>query len=327
MKRSSRKVPSRSSLEAAAWITRLGQSDRTPGVDAALEEWLAQHPEHRRNFEAGSELWEQATRIPLTRLANLGSPRETRRPRFVFRLALASCLLTGLMAIFVLIYQRSNKIATDVGQQLATVLEDGTRVTLNTNSRLTVQFDERTRRVILEAGEALFEVAQNKSRPFVVRAGGREVIALGTQFVVRHDAGRAYTAVTLVEGKVSIAPIDIAPIISELDLPTATILEPGERVTFDQEQKVQIDRPPLEKVISWKRGQIAFERTPLAEAVAEVNRYSTRKIELADSELANLPISGLFRTGDQENFVLALTSMYPLQAQERGSVTVIVRAP
>lgn len=327
MKRASGKIPSKSSLEAAAWIARLGQADRTPAVDAALNEWLAQHPEHRKNFETGSEIWEQASRIPLTRLANLGPPREVRRPRLVFRLALAGCLLAGVLAIFALVYQRSNKIATGIGQQLATVLEDGTRVTLNTNSRLTVQFDERTRRVILESGEALFEVAQNKARPFVVRAGGREVIALGTQFVVRHDAGQAYTAVTLVEGKVSIVPVDAASLPLEIDPSLATILEPGERITFDQGRKAEVDRPPLEKVISWKRGQIAFERTPLAQAIAEVNRYSTRRIELADRGLSDLPVSGLFRTGDQENFVLALTSMYPIRAEERGDAIVISRNP
>ncbi len=96
-------------------------------------------------------------------------------------------------------------VRTSVGEQRVMTLEDGTRVVLNTATRISVQYDRSARRVRLESGEALFEVAKRPEWPFVVTVGERQVTALGTSFVVRRDAELA--AVTLVEGKVVITPV------------------------------------------------------------------------------------------------------------------------
>src|SRR5690606_28626324 len=96
-------------------------------------------------------------------------------------------------------------VRTGVGEQRTVTLEDGSRVSLNTATRLSLHFDRGVRRVRLQSGEALFEVARDPGRPFVVESGDRQVRALGTAFIVRRDAGRI--AVTLMEGSVEVAPV------------------------------------------------------------------------------------------------------------------------
>ena len=103
-----------------------------------------------------------------------------------------------------LVYLRSDAVVTGVGEQRTLTLEDGTRIQLNTDTRAVVRYDERLRRVELEKGEAMFEVARRPDWPFVVTAGDRQIRALGTAFVVRREA--EVLAVTLVEGKVTVTP-------------------------------------------------------------------------------------------------------------------------
>jgi transmembrane sensor len=316
-----RAAPSVQNLEAAAWIARLQREDRTPAVDAACQEWLNADPRNRAAFEAANKMWEHASTLPISISARVGRARRKPQAAKFWRVAVACSMLAGLALIGAWAYQqRSGILETSTGQQLVLPLQDGSRVTLNTDTTLKLQFTAHERRVVLESGEALFEVAPSAARPFIVRAGEREVTALGTQFLVRYD--ETQTAVTLVEGKVSVEAVSTT---AASDPPRAAslILHPGERLTFDALHRAAVDRPTLDKVIAWKRGQVAFENTPLATAIEEMNRYSPHKLSLAGSAAADLPVSGLFRTGDSDNFVLALTSLYPLRVVERDGRTVI----
>jgi transmembrane sensor len=192
-------------------------------------------------------------------------------------------------------------------------LEDGSRLTLNTDTRLRVRFDKGVRRIELDSGEALFEVAKDSHRAFVVQAGDREITALGTEFLVRYD--ETQTAVTLLEGKVRVDVANKAP----------TLLQPGERMTMAGQHAPIVDRPTIEIVTAWRKGEIVFENTPLRSAIEEMNRYSVHKLELGEGAPAEMPVSGLFRSGDAENFALALTSTHPLESVKRDGRIVIYR--
>jgi transmembrane sensor len=316
-------LPSSASLEAAAWITRLNADDRTPAVDAAFHEWLSADSSHRAAFEAANRMWEYASTLPLSSVARIGHPRKIRSPSSMWRAAVVCGALACLGTLSAFVYlQRASVLQTTTGQQLILPLEDGSRVTLNTDTRLKVRFDENQRRVVLESGEALFEVAKNIRRPFIVQAGDREVTALGTQFIVRYDQQR--TAVTLMEGKVSVEPIASAPNESAMRPIANTILHPGDRMTFDDRNVARIDRPALDKVTAWKRGQVAFENTPLIAAIEEMNRYSVHKLTLGQANVGEVLVSGLFQAGDSENFVLALTNLHRLRAVERdGGIAIL----
>ena len=107
-------------------------------------------------------------------------------------------------------------------------------------------------------------------------------------------------------------------------MPGVTVLEPGERWVFARSARLaRIDRPAIEAVTAWRKGEIVFENTPLSTAVDEMNRYSARKLRLGAGAVAQMPVSGLFRSGDAENFALALTNTHPLEAIELGNEIVI----
>jgi transmembrane sensor len=231
-------------------------------------------------------------------------------------------------------------VVTDVGEQRTLTLEDGTRVYLNTNSRAVVHYDKELRQVNLEKGEALFEVAKRPKWPFVVTAGDRQVTALGTAFIVRRD--EKSLAVTLMEGKVTVSPVKFvstgvperqgggdSTLPQRTPDPDATAiftLSPGQRLTLASSAPPKVDRPPLERVTAWQRGQVAFDNTPLADAVAEMNRYSTVRLLVEDPSAAAIRVSGIFRAGDSADFAQAVAKTYRLQVRNEADEVVLAGA-
>jgi len=184
-------------------------------------------------------------------------------------------------------------------------------VYLNTATHIVVHYDRHSRRVELEAGEALFDVAKSSDRPFMVTAGDRQVTALGTSFVVRRDAQRL--AVTLVEGKVTVNQ-------------TFT-LSPGQRLTLTPGGGARLDMPSLEIATAWRRGQVILDDTPLSSAVAEMNRYSPVELVIEQPEAGRLLISGLFQAGDSASFARAIAATYGLTALNKGDRIVLAGVP
>jgi transmembrane sensor len=193
-------------------------------------------------------------------------------------------------------------------------LNDGTRILLNTDTRLILEESDSRRHVRLERGEALFEVTKDPMRPFVVTTGGKDVVALGTSFIVRHESNRL--AVTLMEGRVAVSPVPALQTGAEVRTTGATndqvFLEPGQRLTVQGRELPVLDHPPLEIVAAWRRGEVVLENTRLQDAVEEMNRYSEFKLVIEDPSVADIRISGLFRTGDSVRFAHAVAETYRL---------------
>jgi transmembrane sensor len=327
--------------EAAAWVARLHGPNRTVEVEAGLRRWLKDDPERARAFELLTDTWEKSARLqrrPLERISSW----DLAGFRVSFSCAALAMAVTFAFAVIgTLIYLHSDEVITDVGELRTLTLDDGTRVHLNTNTRLLVRYDKQRRDVSLESGEALFEVAKDADRPFVVTAGQRQIRALGTQFVVREDAQEL--AVTLVQGKVLVSPptptdgtattvadahastplLSASPAAAGQGADTFT-LNPGERLTFVAAAgSPKIDRPPLERVTAWERGQVALDNTPLADAAAEMNRYSRQRIVVGDTSVAAIHVSGVFQAGDSANFVQALAATYHLKVTHQGRRTIL----
>uniref|UniRef100_UPI0037C8FD1B FecR family protein n=1 Tax=Roseateles sp. TaxID=1971397 RepID=UPI0037C8FD1B len=196
------------------------------------------------------------------------------------------------------------------------------RMSLNTATRVRVTLGREERTVKVEGGEALFEVAKDAQRPFVVKAASAEVIATGTAFVVRvtpdsKTAGDAL-AVTLVEGQVVLRSPEGGAAGTVLAAPVT--MAPGERVQLCGSVRavaLQVDRPRMDQLLAWKRGEAIFDDASLLEAVAEMNRYSAMPIRLASSGgLGGLRVSGSFRTGDSVGFVRAVAVLHGLVVRE-----------
>ena len=191
-------------------------------------------------------------------------------------------------------------------------LADETRVALNTDSRLTVRYTSRERRVMLDRGEALFEVTKNTRRAFIVQAGDTEIRAVGTKFDVRRSDGRVI--VVLLEGKVEVTSQP-----QLLSKPVPWPPSPGERLRFATDGGVAaIDRPNVDAATAWRRGDVMFEDATLSEAVAEMNRYAQIHVTLGDPDLKRLRISGVFESRSAVEFAESIAALHHLQIERQG---------
>lgn len=315
-------LPASARAEAAAWVARLHGSGRSHALEAGFRRWLKADPAHAAVFEMATEAWEIGGSLPGSAVPRMADPfRERDCGRRSSRSYFAIAAALGALAVGALFYlgRDHSVIATKVGEQRMLTLDDGTRIFLNTDTRLSVREDATGRRVRLDDGEALFDVAKDPHRPFVVAAGDREVVALGTSFVVRRDERRL--TVTLVEGKVAVSPVHGARIGAGEDSgappsiagePAAAVLAPGQRLTFVGRKPPQLDEPAMEKVTAWRRGEVILDKTRLRDAVEEMNRYSAVRLIIDDAAAADIRVSGIFRAGDSARFAQAVGETYHL---------------
>jgi transmembrane sensor len=305
--------------EAAAWIARLHEERRSSEVEAKLREWLAASDEHRRAFKRMTLVWKQAGNIRMRARADVSAAPKG-RARFSPWAATAAAALV-LVVITAAYYWRDNALSTAVGQQQVRVLRDGTRVALNTDTRIEVNYDEHSRRVRLVRGEARFDVSKHPTWPFLVNVGDQEIRALGTSFIVRHDNDQSLS-VTLVEGRVSVAPSGAN---GEVSPQVPQVLVPGQRLIISRHRPPAMDRPDLSRVTAWERGRVEFDETPLEDAATEMNRYTTTRV-VVHTEIAQLRIGGEFRAGDSDAFVKIVTAAFDLRAERIGANIVLSRS-
>ncbi|MBX3628257.1 MAG: FecR domain-containing protein [Rhizobacter sp.] len=337
--------------EAAAWVARLHGPSRSRAMELECLKWQARSAAHGHAFERCTATWEEvpyAARV----FGFSGSLDGLRRgvvdeddeddeggsgPKGGGGLGRGLFMLLGLGAVALVgavgwgLLGDVADYRTAVGEAQTVVLDDGTRMSLNTDTRVQVDYGAQRRTVNVVGGEAVFEVARDVGRPFVVRAAGSEVVALGTVFSVRlrpkGPGAAASLAVTLVEGKVELRAAEGAP--SDAVAPERpVVMQPGERVLLSgavaeagagAAAPVQrLDHPRLEQVLAWQRNEAVFERATLAEAVAEMNRYSRTPVVLAgDLAKADGQVSGQFRTGDNLAFARAMAMLHGLSLQEK----------
>jgi len=305
---------------AATWVAQLHDERRSPGLDARLRTWLDEGEDHRRAFARLTQAWERAGKIRLR--AHRNTPAARRRGPSRIALWAAAVATTVVLAITAGVYYwNDNAVTTRIGQQEVRLLRDGTRVVLNTDTRIEVKYDEHARRVRLIRGEARFDVSKHPNWPFLVSVDGQEIRALGTSFIVRLD-GIEDLSVTLVEGRISVVPI--APH-DDMLRQNPQILFPGQRLVILRHHAPAVDRPDLTRITAWQQGRVEFDATPLAEAANEMNRYNKSRITVADADIAQLRIGGVFHAGDSDEFVRIVTAALDLRADRNGSSIVLSR--
>jgi transmembrane sensor len=315
------RVPSSSvRARAAAWIAALHDEQRGPHFQAQLDAWLGESDEHRRAFDRLTHVWERAGEIRIRARGDIADTGNRERSRFaLWAAALAATLVVAVIAT--VYYWRDNALVTGVGQERIRLLRDGTRVVLNTDTRIEVNYDEHTRRVRLIHGEARFDVSKRPTWPFLVSVGEQEIRALGTSFIVRHDDIQDLSVI-LVEGQISVTPIALN---DEVRPQAPQILAPGQRLVISRQHAPAVDRPELTRVTAWERGRVEFEDTPLGEAANEMNRYTTTQVTVADTEVAQLRMGGVFRAGDSDEFVKVVSAAFGLRADRNGTAIVLTR--
>lgn len=295
-----------------------GSQSETLAHRRAREAWLAQDVRHRQAYDEMQRLWDHAGHLrddaDLKAFTARGRAA-LRRARWSKRLFLAVAVIVALAGVgwLVLRFQMATtpvRYATAVGARQTDVLADGSRVTLNTDSVLDVRFTRGRRDVDLQRGEAQFEVAHDASRPFVVRTGMGTVTALGTRFQVRRDADDA--VVTLLQGSVAVTQGQ-----------ERRTLVPDEQARLSEHGGITVRTIDPAQVSGWLDGWLHFTDATLGEVVAEANRYSARKLRLADPALARLRLQGNFRAGDTASIAAVAAALLPVRAEERGSEIVL----
>ncbi len=224
---------------------------------------------------------------------------------------------------------------TRVSEQRDVVLPDGSKVTLNTDTALTVRYSDQRRHIELERGEALFAVKHDAQRPFDVTAGDTLTRALGTEFNV--DMRSTKVTVSVLEGAVRVAAANVAgdnknSIRSSGDadgkgLTPIAALAKGQALEFyRQDRRVLEEKADLRRIDAWRTRRLEFSDTPLAEALEEFNRYSTTPLVVDTPELGAVRVSGVFRIGDVEGFLFSLQEALHVESHESQDEIVLLRS-
>ena len=227
------------------------------------------------------------------------------------RIAAAVTVLTiaslGGVGIWYAVDQSNTQIyATHIGEFRRVTLKDGSTIALNTDSEVRVHYSSRYRHVDLTRGEALFQVAKNKEKPFDVEAGDTTVRAVGTAFSVRlHEAGTDERVdVVVSEGRIAINP------------PSTQTYAAGSVATVrnGRVDATTVDGDDITGRFAWTSGRLMFQGAKLSEVVEEMNRYNLRKLQILDPDIAGLSIGGTFQATDPDGFARALSATFGVKA-------------
>jgi transmembrane sensor len=328
---------------AAHWFDQVREKGTSAETRRALNAWLAESAEHATAYGVIERTWSQlksaAQAPPILELRHetaMRVARKTAARRLSSRWAAVAMLLLSIgTTLWVLASHAgfdfsplawpagethipiARSYATQTGDRLTIVLDDGSQVTLNTATELDVTFSKKSRTVRLSRGQALFEVAKDPSRPFVVQTENRRFVAVGTAFDVRLEGQQV--KVTMLEGTVRAEG-------TELDSKLRTTVTAGEQLISGAHADDQVRHIDPERETSWRHGQVIFENTPLGEAIDELNRYSPIHIALADPKLAELRLSGTFATAGTGAFVEAITAYFSIQIEHTDARTITLKA-
>jgi transmembrane sensor len=372
------KLNSQIYAEACEWFVecRSGNLDLT--MRREFDRWLRKSPEHLSAYMEIAAIWNEgpfldpqhqwdaekliaeATEdhdnvVPLVRPTHeapdartrddesAAAPPTIRYPLSAIRFSLtiaASIAVVGL-ALGMLVWSqlvRTPTYTTGIGEQRSVALADGSTVELNSRTKVKVRYSERERAIELLEGQALFRVATDRARPFIVTSDATRVRAVGTQFDVYKK--RSGTVVTVVEGRVAILTNvadpelhSIAVDAPQLSLPSSTseadqrdserdgagagiFLIAGEQVTVTRATVQEAILPNIASAIAWRQGQLVFESASLAEVAEEFNRYNEKQLVVRDADLYDFHISGVFSSTDPASLIRFLRERPEVQITE-----------
>ena len=308
--------------EATDWWVRLDSGELDPRQYQAFQRWLHTDPSHTLAFDEVTQLWGELDAIkpllgmPAATRQSAGKPRRTRSvalPRFAaWPAGLALCCLLLWLSPLGLLFRAD--LHTGIGEIRRVQLSDGSTVTLNSDSALSVSMEANVRHLRLLKGEALFQVSPDKNRPFRVHAGTGSVTALGTVFNIRLRDKR--TEVTVTEHSVAVTLDQSAQ---------ASRLEEGQSLTFDARDGMGAAQVADTRALTaWQRGKLVFQDKPLGEVVAELNRYHHGYMFIGDDTISQRRVNGVFRTDDPLAALEVLQNSLRIQATRIGDYLILL---
>lgn len=352
--------------EASEWLVEFRTGDIDISDRKKFNAWLRTSPEHMRAYLELAAIWNEGSRldpdhrfdsdelndqssretniIPLDLRPAVDSPvRHASRARSGLKLfAAAASVLVAIVGVRG--YLERDTYSTGIGEQRSLALEDGSTINLNSHSTIRVRFTADQRAVDLVEGQALFHVAKDPSRPFVVRSDDTKVRAVGTEFdVYRRATG---TTVSVVEGRVAVLdPIGVQGVQLEAVVGNATakdssaegpgqgpvagagefLLAAGEQAIVTAQSARKPKQPNVAAATAWTQRRLVFEATRLADVAEEFNRYNRRRLVIQSPELADFHITGVFASTDPKSLIRFLQARPEITVTEKSDEILIGR--
>lgn len=294
---------------ALGWFVKMRSGEATSAEVADFQRWIVASAENRREYDALEALWGDLDQVGDPRRAGVsaGAPAFrasgamiSRRGLFLGATGVAAAVAAGV-ALGVPSWFDGD-IRTGVGEQRQLALADGSRVELDADSALSLQFTPQARRLTLLRGRAFFDVAPDPARAFSVTAAGGVTTAMGTQFSVHLWSDEVTVAVS--ESAVSIRAGAAA----------RAELRAGEAVSYDASGIGETEQVSDAQASAWRRGKLIFEDRPLRQVIADVNRYRAGTIMVTDSTLLRLRVSGIFDIRQPDGVLEAITRSLPVRS-------------
>ena len=335
---------------AARWVARR-DAGLQPAEVADFEKWLAADPRNAAALEHYAQAWSvldcrSRAGVEDDVLREVKRRIRRRRVRRIQGVS-AGLAIVALVALFQPAKLREDPLTVAASAEVVVLqpelemLPDGSRVELKAGAKIVAAFTAKVRRVELQRGEAHFQVARNPERPFVVQAGGVEIHAIGTAFSVQLN--RDVVEVLVTEGRVAVEKSTGHRVATELAPQPLAIFGAGHRLVVELAATPDIPLPLVQSVplaelaerLAWRSPRLEFSGTPLATAIALMNRAADeRKSELrvrlildpGSPELATEPISGLFRADNTEAFAHMLELSLNVRAERRGEEIILHKA-
>lgn len=299
----------RSTPQFESWLREAGNQDTWREISAAWNYFdaVGDAPELDAARHAA---WEDAKRG--------ATPEEPERRIPVWATLAAAALVIGVTSLGGYWWtSRPDDYRTAIGERRVVTLADGSRLSLDASSEVTVRYQSHARALHLLKGQARFDVAHDKSRPFSVVAGNQKVIATGTAFNI--DMAGSNVLVTLIEGHVVVQD-ENSTLLHPLEL------HAGQQMTARPAAKPQIAQVNLQRVTAWTVGHVMFDDEPLSSVVERINRYGGTQIVIDDPQVGAMKISGVFNTGDVSGFVDIVTHYLPVRAVSEDPHTIALQS-
>lgn len=323
--------------QASAWFLRHRSGELSHAEKAQFMQWLRTSPLNLHEYLAQVQLHrafiQTVPELSLDRKALMAQAQATNvvlgpgvssrnyRSSFRWRPAIAAMLALAMIAAASWrISLDTQRISVHHGEQRIVQLPDGSTVHVNVSSQVEVKYSDEERLIVLDKGQAFFEVAQDARRPFKVRAGDAQVVALGTQFdVYRHKAG---TVVTVTEGKVAVSAAQKNPHPDHKPV----LLSAGQRIKVRGSPAASTPEAVDARVATaWMRREVIFNGESLAEVADEINRYITQPVYIEDENLRKMRVRAVFNVYDADSF-LAFLKQYGVAVDVRANAIHVMPA-
>jgi len=323
--------------QASIWLVRLDNGNLSEQSRKELKVWLSVDKRHQVALKAMADVWDGIDEV----LLNLDDKNLSEKTLLwpvlepmLKPLALAASV--SFLAVFLWFAMpndvQKNSYATLIGQQMDATFDDGSIIHLNTNTRIETEFSDKKRIIKLIKGEALFEVAHDPNRPFIVYAGDRLVQAIGTKFVVHLKSENIQVTVT--DGKVKMSKVALDTKLDDIKALNNTTMQKDD-VYIAKGEKVIVgsNKPPklthmkpenIKRKLAWLDKKLIFENEELFDVIEEINRYDDIKIVLKEPSLHSIRISGRFDLGDSEALIEALELSFNMKSLRLDSNKILL---